>query len=205
MGSPCWALQSPLPHTGEDSAFKAPAADGLLLSCASCAPAPAVLVHGPQAFLCLPFLLSFILLSNFLLFMSLVKSRFIYFRVVSLSQPSLANLISAWHEVFVKAFFISLMPLARMNSPCFSDTSTFPGSLNWFSVVLCGSSLFPVYPLLLNPQSSSLWSPIGCSFIFSAFFCTTGTTIDCLSVRVPVQIFLLSFLHLWLLRREVGF
>ena len=88
--SPCRALPSPLPHAGGDSACRAPAAEAPLLPCASCASAPSALAHSSQAFLCLPFLPSFLLSSSFLLFISLVKSQFIHFRVTvfSLSQPS---------------------------------------------------------------------------------------------------------------------
>lgn len=62
-------------------------------ACCRGASAPSALAHGSQAFqafLYLPFLPSFLLLSNFLLFTSLVKRQFINFRVTafSLSQPS---------------------------------------------------------------------------------------------------------------------
>lgn len=89
-GSPWWVMPSPLPHAGGDSACGAPAAEGPLLPRASCTSPPSALARGSQAFLYLPFLPSFRLLPSFVLFMSLVKSRFIHFRatVFSLSQPS---------------------------------------------------------------------------------------------------------------------
>lgn len=70
-GSLCWAVLSPLPH--------AVPAEAPLLPCVPCA---SVLQHRTQASLYLPLYHPvFLLLSSFLLFMSLVKSRFIHFRV----------------------------------------------------------------------------------------------------------------------------
>lgn len=86
-GSRCWTMLSPVPrHVGTLPV-------GHLLQsllCCPVLPAPSVLAHSRQLFLYPPYLPSFFVLSSFLLFMSLVKSQFIHFRVTvsSLSQPS---------------------------------------------------------------------------------------------------------------------
>lgn len=45
----------------------------------------------------------------------------------------------------------------------------------------------------LKPQSSPLWSPIGCSFLSFEFFSITGTTTGCVFIIVPVRIFFAAF------------
>lgn len=75
VGSLSWAVLSLVPQAEGTM----PAAEAPLLPCVPCA---SVLQHQTQAFLCLPLYYPvFLLLSGFLLFMSLVKSRLIRFRV----------------------------------------------------------------------------------------------------------------------------